>query len=78
MKYNADLPAANMCFKNLCDIDILKYSTYPGNESIIIREEIGKESFCAALISKDEIRLNPQSPRILSDIYDRIMQQESN
>jgi len=63
----------NMCFEILCDIDMLKYSVYPGNESIIIREEIGKESFCAAIISKGEIRLNPQSPRILSDIYDRIM-----
>jgi len=65
----------NMCFEILCDIDMLDYSTYPGNDSIIIREGIGKESFCAAIISKGEIRLNPQSPRILSDIYDRIMQQ---
>jgi hypothetical protein len=65
----------NMCFEILCDIDMFDYSTYPGNESIIIREGIGKESFCAAIISKGEIRLNPQSPRILSDIYDRIMPQ---
>ena len=62
-----------MCFEILCDIDMLDYSTYPKNDSIIIREGIGKDSFCAALIFKGEIRLNPQSPRILSDIYDRIM-----